>query len=504
MSHSSMRSASRPLVSGRAARACRPLAIATAAALAALCAAPAGAGVVNANGLEPAGQYDQFIVKYRSGSRARVEAASLNAALSRAAAATAAGQPRLGLAHVRRMSLGADVIRADRRLDRVDALALMKRIAADPAVEYVEPDLMMRTQLIPNDTRYNEQWHYATSAVGINGPGAWDRSSGAGVVVAVVDSGYLSHTDLNANILAGYDFVASVNGLGLACLFAGLPYNCGGGNDGNGRDNNATDSSNIKHGTHVSGTIAAVTNNNLGVAGVAREAKILPVRVLGNNGVGQTSDIADGIVWASGGNISGIPANANPADVINLSLGGAQACSQTLTYRDAINAATNNGAVVVVAAGNSNTDVAGFTPASCPNTITVAASDINGNRAWYSNYGTGIDITAPGGETCSPATEFLALGESTSGKCTQNHLQNGVLSTIDGNGYDFYQGTSMAAPHVAGVVALMKSVKPALTTAQVQTILTSTARPIAAAKCPGGCGPGLIDANAAVAAAQGP
>ncbi|MGO4777984.1 peptidase S8, partial [Lysobacter sp. 2RAB21] len=173
--------------------------------------APAFAGHAYLDSLNAEGN-NQFIVKYRSGSRARVEAASLNAALSRAAAASAAaGQPRLGLAHVRRMSLGADVIRADRRLDRVDALALMKRIAADPAVEYVEPDLMMRTQLIPNDTRYNEQWHYATSAVGINGPGAWDRSSGAGVVVAVVDSGYLSHTDLNANLLAGYDFVASVN-----------------------------------------------------------------------------------------------------------------------------------------------------------------------------------------------------------------------------------------------------------------------------------------------------
>ncbi|MGO1073720.1 S8 family serine peptidase [Lysobacter sp. CA199] len=494
---------------GHSPRAYRPLAIATAIAtatvLAAVCAAPATAGVVNANGLQAAGQYDQFIVKYRSGSRARVDAASLNAALNRAASALpAAGQPRLGLAHLRRMSLGADVIRADRGLDRLDALALMKRIAAHPDVEYVEPDLPMRTQLTPNDSRYNEQWHYADSAAGINGPSAWDQASGAGAVVAVVDSGYLSHTDLNANLLPGYDFVTSVNGLGFACLLAGLPFNCGGGGDGNGRDNNATDSSNVKHGTHVAGTIAAVTNNNLGVAGVARDAKIVPVRVLGNSGVGNTSDIADGIVWASGGSVSGIPANANPADVINLSLGGAQPCSQTLTYRDAINAATNNGAIVVVAAGNSNTDVSGFTPASCPNTITVAASDINGNRAWYSNYGTGIDITAPGGETCSPAAEFLALGESTSGKCTQTHTERGVLSTVDANGYAFYQGTSMAAPHVAGVVALIKSVSPTLTTAQVQTILTSTARPIVSAKCPGGCGPGLIDANAAVTAAQGP
>lgn len=487
-------------------RGLRPLALATAAVVAAVCAAPAAAATVNLAGLEAGGVYQQFIVKYRDGSSARASAAGFDAALGRAAAglATAQGRPHPGLSHLRRMSMGADVIRSDRGLDRAEAIALMKRIAANPEVEYIEPDLPMRTQLVPNDTRFNEQWHYADSAVGINGPSAWDRADGAGAVVAVVDSGYLSHTDLNANILPGYDFVASVNGLGLACLFAGLPYNCGGSGDGNGRDNNATDSSNVKHGTHVSGTIAAVTNNGAGVAGVARNARILPVRVLGNSGVGNTSDIADGIVWASGGSVSGIPANPNPADVINLSLGGAQACSQTLAYRDAINAATANGSIVVVAAGNSNTDVSGFTPASCPNTITVAATDINGNRAWYSNYGAGIDIAAPGGETCSPATEFLALGESVSGKCTQNHAERGVLSTVDANGYAFYQGTSMAAPHVAGVVALIKSVSPALNTTQVQTILSNTARPIAAAKCPGGCGPGLVDANAAVIAAQGP
>ncbi|WP_276309422.1 S8 family serine peptidase [Ahniella affigens] len=444
------------------------------------------------DGLQDQSQHERFIIKYRDGSKSARNEQSLQAALNQASRGMLAksAAPAFSLKKSRRLATGAELISASRGLDTMDAQNLMVELAKNGDVEYVEIDRLMGIALTPNDTRYAEQWHYKTSAVGANVASAWDKNTGAGVVVAVVDSGKLSHSDLNANLLAGYDFVASTT------------TGNGGSGDGNGRDSDPTDAANVKHGNHVAGTIAAVTNNSAGVAGVAFSAKVVPIRVLGNGGYGATSDIADGIIWASGGTVSGVPANANPAEVINLSLGGAGSCSAT--YQNAVTTATNNGSIVVVASGNSNMNVSGFTPANCTNAIAVAASDLNGNRAWYSNYGTGIHITAPGGETCSPSVEFLALGESTTGKCTQNHASNGVLSTTTSGTYEFYQGTSMASPHVAGIVALIQSVSATpKTVAQIKTLLSSTARPITSAKCPGGCGPGLIDANAAVTAAQG-
>ncbi|WP_211371760.1 S8 family serine peptidase [Marilutibacter maris] len=471
------------------------------------------AGTASAQGVTSSmggsGGYDSFIVKYRNGSAERNDSGALMRAFNQngrglGAIRSAKGQA-LAFAHGRKLATGADLVRANRKLDRVEAEALMRQIAQDPNVEYVQPNYLMRALATPNDTRYAEQWHYANSAVGARLPTAWDQSQGDGVVVAVVDSGILAHPDLDANILPGYDMITSVNGYSaFQCLMIGASAGCGGSGDGDGRDADATDSSDIVHGTHVAGTVAAVTNNGSGVAGVAYRAKVVPVRVLGNDGLGDTADIADGIVWASGGNVAGLPANANPAEVINLSLGGDRPCSDTPAYQDAVNTATARGSVVVAAAGNSNIDVSGATPASCANVISVAASDISGNRAWYSSYGASIDITAPGGETCSPNSEFLALGESPQGKCTRSHKSQGVLSTVEGNGYDFYQGTSMASPHVAGVVALMQAAAATPKTPdQVRQILADTARPISAAKCPGGCGPGLIDAAAAVAAAAG-
>jgi serine protease len=479
------------------------LAAATVAALSAVCAAPALAGQANLSALRAGGEYGQFIVKYRNGNNAPPSTAVVAASLNEASRAVPvrAGQ-RLGMKHFRRMALGADVVRADRKLDRDEAESLMRGLAADPNVLYVEPDVMLQLYAVPNDTRYNEQWHYANTAAGAKIAGAWDQSNGSGIVVGVVDSGILAHSDLDGNVLPGYDMVTSTTG-GICPGFTA--FDCGASDDGDGRDADPTDSSaatTSQHGTHVAGTIAALTNNGAGVAGVAYGAKILPVRAMGRKGSGTLSDILDGITWASGGSVPNAPVNANPADVINLSLGGAQACSQA--YQDAINAATARGTVIVAAAGNSNTDVSGNAPANCPNVITVASSDIGGKRAWYSAYGATIDITAPGGETCSPATEFLPLGTSPSGKCTQNHTSQGVLSTVGGGGYGFLQGTSMASPHVAGIVALMQSVSSTpKTTSQLIALLGSTARPIAAADCPGGCGPGLVDAQAAVAAVAG-
>ena len=474
--------------------------LATSTALAALCAAPAFAGNVNLSGLQTAEKFDRFIVQYRDGSQERTDATALQSSLGRAARAVPAAKGKaLGLKKLRRLGIPMELIQADRALDRAEAETLMRQIAADPNVLHVEPDVMMQAFVTPNDSRYTEQWHYYPSGGGLNLPSAWDRSTGSGVVVAVVDSGILSHADLNANILPGYDFVSSTS--------AGD----GGSGDGNGRDSNPLDSSNVVHGTHVAGTIAAVTNNASGVAGVAYNAKIVPIRALGNGGYGNTSDIVDAIVWASGGAVNGVPANANPAEVINLSLGGASTCTASSAYQTAVNSAVSRGSTVVVAAGNSNQDVAGFSPAGCNNVIAVAASDKAGNRSWYSNYGAKIDVTAPGGETwhCSKMPgEFwpLAFTVSTSAQCGTaiSHDSDGILSTIQGGGYDFYDGTSMATPHVAGIVALMQAAASTpLTPAQVEATLKSNSAPISSAKCPGGCGAGFINADAAVAAAAG-
>lgn len=253
------------------------------------------------------------------------------------------------------------------------------------------------------------------------------------------------------------------------------------------------------HGTHVAGTVAAVGNNNKGIVGVAFGAKIQPVRVLGRGG-GYDSDIAEAIIWASGGTVSGVPANATPAKVINLSLGGSGSCGST--FQNAINSAVSRGSVVVIAAGNDNMNVSNASPANCNNVIAVAANDKEGNRSWYSNYGNLIDVTAPGGETCVPNASLTACQSATTAK--------GVLSTLDSGSttpvaetYAFYDGTSMATPHVAGVAALMISASPTtLTPAQIEATLKSTARPLPGT-CSGGCGAGIVDAYAAVAAVAG-
>ena len=448
--------------------ACRhALAAATAIALCAL-AAPAFAGKADLAGLQAAESHDRFIVTYRAGTAERADVARARASAARS-----------NLQHLRRTGLGADVVKTDARLDRVQAESLMRQLAANPNVEHVEVDQRMTPLLTPNDTYYAQyQWHYFGAAGGIRADQAWDVANGAGVVVAVIDTGITTHSDLAANLLPGYDFISDT---AMA-------------RDGNGRDGNPRDEGDWAaagecyagspggnsswHGTHVAGTVAAVTNNATGMAGVAHGAKVVPVRALGKCG-GYTSDIADAIVWASGGTVSGIPANANPAEVINMSLGGSGACSAT--YQNAINSAVARGTTVVVAAGNSNVNVANAVPANCANVIAVAATDSAGQRSGFSNYGAGIDIAAPGSSIAST-------------------LNSGT--TVPGTeGYAIQSGTSMAAPHVAGVVALVQSkAGTPLTPAAMESLLKSTARafPVSPSQP---IGPGILNARAAVDAA---
>jgi serine protease len=386
--------------------------------------------------------------------------------------------------------------RDDAHVDRVIAA-----LARSPRVVYAERSAFYGTLLQPNDTRYGEQWHYHDPVGGINLPLAWDHpATGQGIVVAVVDTGIVPHADLNANVLSvGADMIDDIG------------YSM----DGDGRDNDATDEGTWTeinsggglpncppselcdnnpnqtlypsswHGTHVSGTIAAVTGNGLGVSGVAYNAKILPIRVVGKGGYGTLEDVAAGILWAVGAPLTEGPpqANTTPAHVINISLGKVEACSPTL--ESAIAIARSYGANVVVAAGNGAPTVGanGYSPGNCAGAFTVAALNRQAQPASYASVGSVVEIAAPGGEMPSA-----------------NH-PDGVLSTMNtgtqGPGsdtYAYYDGSSMAAPHVAGVLALVRELNPTFTVAQAEQHLLDTARTI---NCPG-CNNRMVDALAAV------
>ncbi|WP_440055138.1 S8 family peptidase [Pseudoalteromonas sp. T1lg65] len=439
----------------------------------------------------------QFIIKYKETSAAQMATMSENAAPTAAQMQVRAKNFVQGIKsrkvnataqYVRPMAMGGHhVMRLDKKLSPAETQAFMQEMMASGDLEYIEIDQMLKPFATPNDPSYGDQWHYFESTAGINAPAAWDKATGQGTVVAVLDTGYRPHADLNANLLPGYDMISDT--------FVG--------NDGDGRDNDAQDpgdavtkdecgythnaSDSSWHGTHVAGTVAAVTNNGQGVAGVAYNSKVVPVRVLGKCG-GLTSDIADGIIWASGGSVSGVPANANPADVINMSLGGSGACSATT--QNAINQARNNGSVIVIAAGNDNDNSANYNPGNCNGIINVAAIGRDGDRAYYSNYGTNIDVAAPGG----------AQGYAND--------PEGILSTHNSGSdapvsdtYHYSQGTSMAAPHVAGIAALIKEAKPSATPDEVEAIIKDTARAFTGS-C-SNCGTGIVDAAAAVDEALG-
>ena len=468
------------------------LAAATALALSSLSAAPVmAAGRVDLSGLQSPEQknFDRFIIKYREGSSERSNLESLKGALRAVSSATPAKSGRgLSVQHQRRLAVGADVVRADRKLDRVEAESLMRQIAANPSVEYVEVDKLNKALATPNDTRYGEQWHYFEATAGINVPAAWDKTTGTGTVVAVLDTGITPHSDLNANVVAGYDFIVDT-----AVSVDGDGRDANPNDPGDWFTNNAcgagSGSSNSSwHGTHVAGTVAAVTNNSKGVAGVAHGAKISPVRVLGKCG-GYDSDIADAIVWASGGTVSGVPANANPAEVINLSLGGTGSCG-TAT-QNAINSAVTRGTTVVVAAGNSNNNASNNSPANCSNVVVVGAVDRAGARSIWSSsqassYGAVVDVAAPGSNILS------TLNAGTQGQGAES--------------YASYGGTSMATPHVAGVVALMQAAATAAgaakTPAQIEAILKSTVKPFPSTPSQP-IGAGIVNADAAVTVVQG-
>jgi serine protease len=370
-------------------------------------------------------------------------------------------------------------------LGRAETVALAEQLATRPDVLYAQPNYLLRTMATPNDEFYAFQWHYPA----INLPAAWDITTGSSAtVVAVGDTGILhlandaaaTHPDFTGKVLPGYDFVSSPQS----------------GGDGDGRDPNPYDLGDSYHGSHVAGTIAAATHNGIGLAGVDWQAKIVPVRMLGVGGSGSLVDIIEGTLWAAGFAVPGVPTNAHPAHVINLSLGGSYACTPFEQEAfDRIAAQSARRTIVVVAAGNENQNAANASPASCRNVITVGATEFRGHRAPYSNYGSRIDVMAPGGDMSVDRN-----GDT---------YPDGVLSlgaSSAGFTYAFENGTSMAAPHVAGVVSLMKALDPTIGLQDALALLKVTARPLSAAACEraaaSDCGAGLIDAAAALAALQ--
>jgi len=443
---------------------------------------------------------DQLMIRFAPIAGRAPEAAARQQLLDRMNAA--AGTT---LTFVRPMSGDAFVYRLPKPLAVDQVAAIARDLAALPEIDHAEPDIIMRHTGVrmvspltgtpraadqsPNDPGFADQWHYRYTPgdeEGANLEPAWAITTGsADVVVAVIDTGITGHADLAGRTVPGYDFIT----------------NPATANDGDGRDPDPSDpgdwnedgqcggdpfSPSSWHGTHVAGTIGAATNNGDDVAGVNWQAKIQPVRVLGRCG-GNPSDIIDAIRWAAGLNVPGVPANANPARVLNLSLGGSGTCS--VLMQGAVNDAVAAGAVVVVAAGNSS-DIADFyTPASCKGVITVAATDRYGWLAWYSNYGSTVEISAPGGDTW--------------------YEEDGILSTLNSgtrgpaaDSLAFYQGTSMAAPHVAGVAALLLGEKPGLTPAQVSELLQDSARdfPDMSDCTTASCGDGMLDAYLALLA----
>ena len=476
---------------------------------------------------------------------------------------------------VRAVAGGASLLVMDTPLPLSEARAVAARLTLDSGVEYAEPDIMFKRLATPNDTRFNDfQWNLfaptstytgalaaggtksAPATGGANLPLAWDVTTGhSSAVLAIIDTGIVNHQDLNGagiapfsatyvpngRFLAGYDFISE--GVGAGTVPANFVAN-----DGNGRDPDPSDPGDFIttqeetdypslcddgqagpqnsswHGSHMSGVAAAASNNAMGIAGVAWNIRILPVRALGKCG-GSLTDIAEAIRWAAGLSVPDVPANPTPAQVINLSLGSGPTVTCDVTMQSAVDAAIAAGAVVVAATGNEGS-LGLSVPAKCNGVIAVTAHTINGENAIYANIGPNGGagpnpiISSPGG---GEPTVLGANGPTDDPNWFGYYIWSTVLfgstsptSTDTSNpprsgpAYAGFTGTSAATPQVAAVAALIKSMIPSASPAAIRNYLVNTVRPHpvgGACTLPppmgfqGQCGPGLLDANAAVRAA---
>lgn len=407
--------------------------------------------------------------------------------LVRLASTAAVGAAREGAAHRLRVD-GVDFVRptdvvqvgrlekwvAATPLSVEETIALARRIEARPDVVTAMPNWIFSAhQTVP--PAFELQWHFPS----IDLHAAWSVETGTSnaVTVAVIDTGYQAHVDLEGIWLPGYDFVDL--------------------------DDDATEVGvEFSHGTHVSGTIAMRLANDPFVAGVSHGAGIVPIRFLDETGSGTIDDLLAGMVWASGLEVAGYdypegvdpPPNEHPADVINMSLGG-RVGPCPVEMANVTQALVSGGVVLVASAGNASQDTAMFSPGNCPGVITVGATGPYDERAYYSNFGADVDVFAPGGNF-----DF--------GYVSENILAvfpAGVLSTTgagEESNWLWAQGTSMAAPHVSGLVALLLAADPTLDPEDVRFRLTSTATPLTFEGCDRpsleDCGAGLVNANLAL------
>ncbi len=341
-----------------------------------------GLAIFNFQGLATKGEYQSLIINFKD----ELPSSILDQQLTAIAGKTA---KKVSLNSIFSIDEHLYTIEGDKKL-----LAQLNNSEIKKYVEYIEPNYIYKAFEVPNDPDYSKQWNLRS----INIERAWEEAKGDGKIVAVIDTGVSKVPDLEqTEFVEGYDFV-----------------------------NDSTDAEDDNgHGTHVAGTIAQSTNNNYGVAGIAYKAKIMPLKVLSGGGGGTVSDIAEAIRFAAD----------NKADVINMSLGGG---GESQIMKEAIEYAHSKGVVIIAAAGNSDEDSSAY-PARYPHVIGVSALDSAGKKAPYSNYGAGVDISAPGG--------------SETGKILQETINPANGEAV----FSELQGTSMAAPHVAGVAALIQS-----------------------------------------------
>ena len=440
---------------------------------------------------DPRASTRQLIVRLQDDGVRRIQAVQRNEAVPEIRLAD--GRP---VTFVRPFNGNAMVVRLPVDVSLQEARRIAEQLAENPAVASAQPDKRVYPALVPNDPEFPNQWHLIEDTAGIRMPSAWDRQTGSNsVVIAQLDTGIISHRDLNsARILGGFDLITDVATA----------------NDGDSRDPDPSDPGDATvdnecgagipgepsswHGLAVAGVLVADSDNITDIAGIDFAARLLPVRVLGKCG-GDISDVADGIRWAAGLQIAGVPLNPTPANVINVSLSGEGGCS--FEEQAAINDAVNAGAVVVVAAGNEGIDVASVSPANCDNVITVGAVGRDGSRASYMNAGEEIDLSAPGGDGDGiNADGILTLFNSGSTVPVADRLAE-------------IQGTSFTAAQTSAVVALMWAASVdasvVLDPLSIQDILRLTARPFPDSSCNTSlCGQGILDADAALAAAVNP
>jgi serine protease len=482
---------------------------------------------------------DQVIVKWRDAGVAAVQLPSIQERTERLRSTTGADvQP------VHNLFGQTDVLRLDHAMAPASMGEVLSQLRADPGVEYAEADgwryITATLDSAPNDPHFVAgsdangswlgQWYLSpsssTTPSAIGATTAWETTTGsASIIVAIVDTGVIAdHPDLQSKLLPGYDFVScdqgntadSSTGLSTAtCSQSGSAATYFISNDGEGWHSGAADpgdwistadaamtlfqnagcsttADSSWHGTRVAGIIGAATNNGIGVAGIAPATMLLPVRAIGVC-TGRVSDIAAAITWAYGGSVSGVPANPNPANIINLSLGAAQPCSAT--EQQAVSAAIAANVLVVAAAGNAGGPV--NAPANCSGVLSVAGVREAGTKVGYSSLSStdaAVTIAAPAGNCVNTAVnsnnqptgpcEFSIETTSDAGTTTPSATPGFYtyaflnFSYLDGNGNienEGSVGTSFSSPMAAGVAALMLAASPGLSPTQIISRMTSSA-----------------------------